>query len=97
MTKNEEASPSVANVVNGIEILDDMEVPARQIRPSYPFGDLKPGQSFIVECDDKKHEASIRSMAVGRNRKAKDRGTEDRFIVRRIPDTETSVGVWRVS
>jgi len=97
MTKSKESSPNVATVVNGIEILDDMEVPARQIRPSYPFGDLKPGQSFVVECDDKKHEASIRSMAVGRNRKAKDQGDEDRFIVRRIPDTETTVGVWRVS
>lgn len=96
MTKSKESSPNVAAVVNGIEILDDMELP-RQMRASYPFGDLKPGQSFIVECDDKKHEASIRSMAVGRNRKAKDQGNEDRFIVRRIPDTETMVGVWRVS
>jgi hypothetical protein len=93
----EEGGPSVANVINGIEILDDMEVPDRQMRPSYPFGTLEPGQSFIVECDDKKHEASIRSMAVGRNRKAKDHGKEDRFIVRRIPGTETTVGVWRVS
>ena len=88
---------NVADVVNGIEILDNMEVPERQIRPSYPFGDLKPGQTFIVECEDKKHEASIRSMAVGRNRKAKDQGKEDRFIVRRIPDMEKAVGVWRVS
>ena len=35
---------NVADAVNGIEILDNMEVPERQIRPSYPFGDLKPGQ-----------------------------------------------------
>ncbi len=97
MTKSKESSPNVATVVNGIEILDDMEVPARSMRASYPFGDLKPGQSFIVECEDKKHEGSIRSMAVGRNRKAKDRGNKDRFIVRRIPDTERTVGVWRVS
>jgi hypothetical protein len=87
---------NVADVVNGIEILNDMEVPERQVRPSYPFGDLKPGQSFIVECEDKKHEASIRSMAVGRNRKAKEQGRKDRFIVRRIPETDSDVGVWRV-
>jgi len=97
MTKSKESSPNVATVVNGVEILDDMEVPARRNRASYPFDNLKPGQSFLVECDDRKHEASIRSMAVGRNRIAKDQGDEDRFIVRRIPDTETTVGVWRVS
>ena len=87
---------NVADVVNGIEILNNLEVPERQIRPSYPFGELEKGQSFVVQCEDKKHEASIRSMAVGRNRKARDQGKKDRFIVRRIPETDSDVGVWRV-
>ena len=83
--------------VDGVQILDDIEVPPRDIRPSYPFNSLEPGQCFMVECEDKKHEASIRSMAVGRNRKAKDSGQEHYYIVRRIPDTESTVGVWRQS
>lgn len=88
---------TVVNVINGIEILDGREIPHRRVRPLYPFSTLEPGQSFSVECEDKKHEASVRSMAVSRNRQAKDKGKEDRFVVRRIPGTETMIGVWRVS
>jgi hypothetical protein len=94
---NNSGNNEMEDFVDGIEILDDVEVPPRNIRPSYPFNSLKPGQCFMVECEDKKHEASIRSMAVGRNRNAKDNGREHYYIVRRIPGTEATVGVWRQS
>jgi hypothetical protein len=89
------SNKELEHFVDGIEIFDDVEVPPRNVRPSYPFGSLEPGQCFMVECEDKKHEASIRSMAVGRNRKAKDNDREHYYIVRRIPGTESTVGVWR--
>ena len=96
-TEGAEKGGIVTTVVNGIEILAGREVPYRRIQPLYPFSTHEPGQSFIVECEDKKHEASIRSMAVNRNRQAKDKNREDRFIVRRIPGTKAEVGVWRIS
>ena len=94
---NNSSNSDMEDFMDGVEILDDVEVPPRNIRPSYPFNSLEPGQCFMVECEDKKHEASIRSMAVGRNRKAKDNGREQYYIVRRIPGTEATVGVWRQS
>jgi hypothetical protein len=111
MTKTEDGSYSVATIVDGFEIRDNAEMPPRVIRSSYPFGTLQPGQSFVISCESKKHEASIRSMAVGRNRKAKDEGKEDHFVVRRLPDNVVTedglprsrklfpkdLGVWRVS
>ena len=76
-----------------IAILDDVPVPHRAERRTYPFGKLDVNQCFMVECEDNKHERSIRSSATRWNNNDEGR----RYVVRRIEDTESTVGVWRIS
>ena len=76
-----------------IRILDDVPIPHRAERRTYPFAQLDVDQCFMVECDDNKHERSVHSSATRWNKN--DEGK--RYVVRRIEDTETTVGVWRVS
>ena len=76
-----------------IRILDDVPIPHRAERRTYPFAQLDVDQCFMVECDDNKHERSVRSSATRWNKN--DEGK--RYVVRRIEDTESTVGVWRVS
>ena len=76
-----------------ITILDDVPVPHRAERRTYPFGKLDVNQCFMVECEDNKHERSIRSSATRWNNNDEGR----RYVVRRIEDTESTVGVWRIS
>jgi len=77
----------------GISILDDIKIPYRSERRSYPFDQLEVGQCFMVECEDIKHQRSLRSSATRWNRNDEGR----RFVVRRMPDLESTLGVWRVS
>ncbi len=79
----------------GIEIHDNMEIPSAPPRRTYPFALLEVGQCFMLECDDTKHLNSLRSSVNGWNKKGEEEGTE--YIIRRIPDTQRTVGVWRVS
>ena len=76
-----------------ITILDDVPIPHRAERRSYPFAKLDVYQCFMVECEDIKHERSVRSSATRWNKN--DEGK--RYVVRRIEDTESTVGVWRTS
>jgi len=76
-----------------ITILDDVPIPHRAERRSYPFAKLDVNQCFMVECEDIKHERSVRSSATRWNKN--DEGK--RYVVRRIEDTESTVGVWRTS
>jgi len=76
-----------------IAILDDVPIPHRAERRTYPFGKLDVNQCFMVECEDNKHERSIRSSATRWNNNDEGR----RYVVRRIEDTESTVGVWRIS
>ena len=78
----------------GITIHSDMEVPKLEIH-SYPFSLLEVGQCFILDFESRKHLNSIRSSATAWTRKYKDEGRQ--YVVRRIPDTESQVGVWRIS
>jgi len=78
----------------GITIHSDMDVPKLEIH-SYPFSLLEVGQCFILDFESRKHLNSIRSSATAWTRKYKDEGRQ--YVVRRIPDTESQVGVWRIS
>ena len=81
-------------VEGGLEILRGVPIPNRAERNSYPFRELEVDEGFIVECDDMKHESSVRSSATRYNQLSVD---GRRYIVRRMPDTEQTVGVWRIS
>ena len=74
-----------------LEIFRGVPVPNRVDRRSYPFNQLEVDECFIVECDDIKHERSVRSSATSYSAGGR------RYIVRRMPGTEKTVGVWRVS
>jgi len=76
-----------------IQILDNVPIPHRVERRSYPFAELDVDQCFMVVCDDNKHEHSVRSSATRWNKN--DEGK--RYVVRRIEGTESTVGVWRIS
>jgi hypothetical protein len=78
---------------NKIEILDGVPIPHRSERRTYPFGELDVNQCFMVECEDGKHERSVRSSATRWNKNDEGR----RYVVRRIDDTTSTVGVWRTS
>ena len=72
------------------KIVDNLPIPEARKRRSYPFRRLKVGQCFLVDCEDKNHERSVRSTAHRLSNT-----TDSRYTVRRIPDTEAQVGVWR--
>ena len=76
-----------------IRILDDVPIPHRAERRTYPFAQLDVDQCFMVECDDNKHERSVRSSATRWNKNEEGK----RYVVRRIEDTESTVGVCRIS
>ena len=78
----------------GITIHSDMDVPKLEVH-SYPFGLLEVGQCFVLDFESRKHLNSIRSSATAWTRKYKDEGRQ--YVVRRIPDTDSQVGVWRIS
>ena len=80
-------------VEDGLRILKGVAIPHRTERRTYPFNELGVDECFIVECDDMKHERSVRSSATRWN----DNNEGRRYIVRRMPDTEQTVGVWRIS
>ena len=76
-----------------ISILDDVPIPHRAERKTYPFAKLDVNQCFMVECEDNKHERSVRSSATRWNKNSEGK----RYVVRRIEGTESTVGVWRIS
>ena len=78
---------------DGVNILKGVPIPNRVDRRSYPFHQLEVDECFVVECDDMKHERSVRSSATRWN----DNDEGRRYIVRRMPETDRTVGVWRVS
>lgn len=80
-------------VEGGLEIMQGVPIPHRTERRTYPFRELGIDECFLVECADMKHERSVRSTATRWN--CNDEGR--RYIVRRMPDTEKTVGVWRIS
>ena len=73
------------------KIVDNLPIPEARKRRSYPFRSLKVGQCLLVDCEDKNHERSVRSTAHRLSN-----NTDSRYTVRRIPDTEAQVGVWRI-
>ena len=79
----------------GIFIHSDIAVPKKPNTHSYPFKLLEVGQCFMLDFEDRKHLASIRSSATAWTRKYRDEGRQ--YVVRRIPDTTSQVGVWRTS
>lgn len=81
-------------VEGGLKILKDVPVPHRAERRSYPFHELEVDECFMVDCADIKQERSVRSSATRYNQLSVD---GRRYIVRRMPDTEQTVGVWRIS
>ena len=78
---------------DGIKIMKGVPIPNRVDRRSYPFHQLEVDECFVVECEDMKHERSVRSSATRWN----DNDEGRRYIVRRMPETDRTVGVWRVS
>ena len=79
---------------NGITIESNVPMPNPWgAKAKYPYRQLEVGQSFEVECRDLAHMASLRS-SVSRLTKARNFGGH--LVVRRIPDTDNTVGVWRV-
>lgn len=76
-----------------VRILEGVPIPHRTERRTYPFEKLDVGKCFMIDCEDMKHERSVRSSATRWNKNDEGR----RYIVRRIPETERTVGVWRVS
>jgi len=80
--------------MNGITIESNVPMPNPWgAKAKYPYRQLEIGQSFEVECRDLAHMASIRS-SVSRLNKARNFGGH--LVVRRIPDTDSTIGVWRV-
>ena len=80
--------------MNGVTIESDVPMPNPWgAKAKYPYRELEIGQSFEVECRDIAHIASIRS-SVSRLNKA--RNFSGHLVVRRIPDTDNTIGVWRV-
>ena len=79
--------------LGNVPILDDVPIPHRAERRTYPFAKLDVNQCFMVECENNKHERSVRSSATRWNKN--DEGK--RYVVRRIEDTASTVGVWRIS
>ena len=73
------------------KIVNNLPIREARKRRSYPFRSLKVGQCFLVDCEDKNHERSVRSTAHRLSN-----NTDSRYTVRRIPDTEAQVGVWRI-
>jgi len=80
---------------SGITIHSDVDMPEKPNTHSYPFKLLEVGQCFMLDFEDRKHLASIRSSATAWTRKYRDEGRQ--YVVRRIPDTTSQVGVWRTS
>ena len=80
---------------SGITIHSGVDLPPKPDTHSYPFRSLEVGQCFILDFEDRKHLASIRSSATAWTRKYKDEGRK--YVVRRMPDTDSRVGVWRTS
>jgi len=76
-----------------IRILDDVPIPHRALRRSYPFAKLDVSQCFMVECEDIKHERSVRSSATRWNKSDEGR----RYVVRRMEGAEYTLGVWRIA
>ena len=76
----------------GFRIVDDLPMPEEHARAKYPFSDMDVGQCcvFEIEPDDMDAMNRLRVAASARNRRS-----DKRFVVRRIPDTDNSVGVWR--
>ena len=72
------------------EIVDNLPIPHLRKKRSYPFRDLKIGQCFLVDCEDKNHERSVRSTAHRLSSTS-----DSKYTVRRIPETDTQIGVWR--
>ena len=64
------------------KIVDDLPIPEARKKRSYPC--------FLVDCENKNHERSVRSTA---HRLSST--TDNKYTVRRIPDTEAQIGVWR--
>lgn len=80
--------------VSSVTIETDVPMPNPWgAKAKYPYRKLEIGQSFEVECRNESHIASIRS-SVSRLNKAKN--FSGHLVVRRIPDTNTTIGVWRV-
>jgi hypothetical protein len=84
----------VAKLVSGeeFEIVDDLPVPEELKRAKYPFSTMDIGQCcvFNVKCEDTDALNRLRVAASARNRRS-----DKRFVVRRLPHDENSVGVWR--
>ena len=76
-----------------LTILKGVPIPHRAERRSYPFKELEVDECFMVECADMKQERSVRSSATRWN----DNNEGRRYIVGRMPETDRTVGVWRVS
>jgi hypothetical protein len=76
------------------KIVDDIPIPeGGSRRERYPFLTMEVGQCcvFEIQDDDEVGLNRIRSAASARNRRS-----DMHFVVRRIPDADNSVGVWRV-
>ena len=76
---------------DGVNILKGVPIPHRTERRTYPFDRLGVDDCFMIECEDMKHERSVRSSATRYSADGR------KFIVRRMPNTEQTVGVWRIS
>ena len=80
--------------MNGVTIESDVPMPNPWgAKAKYPYRELEVGQSFEVECRDIAHVASIRSSV---SRLNKSNNFNGHLVVRRIPDTDNTIGVWRV-
>ena len=78
---------------DGVNILKGVPIPHRTERRTYPFDRLGVDDCFMIECEDMKHERSVRSSATRWN----DNDEGRRYIVRRMPEADRTVGVWRGS
>lgn len=76
-------------------IISDLEMPPPIAKRDYPYADLNIGECFLVDFDDKKELHRIRVATDYMNKK--NGGGGKKWSCRRIPGTETQVGIWRLS
>ena len=77
-------------------IISDLEMPPPvSQKRDYPYEDLDVGECFLVDFDDHHELHRIRHATAYMNKKSREGGMK--WSCRRIPGTETQVGIWRLS
>ncbi|MAM95713.1 hypothetical protein [Parvibaculum sp.] len=79
----------VFEIEKGIEVPD----PQQKIRRTYPFPDMKPGDSFLVPCKPSESKQTGKRLGVAARRWSCRQPGKPRFAVRQV---EGGARCWRI-